>query len=250
MQHDKPESGQAGGETARQSVEPNATAAQAAATVAAEETGNPTISFDPGPEQLRAIVEALQAENDKIRSDLDAEKDQGLRLRAEVENIRKRAEREKADIAKYAISKFAGDVVNVADNFERALKSVPEEASADNPTLKALQEGVAMTEREFLKVLEKHGVRRIDPTGGPFNPHQHQAVMEQENADVPTGTVVQVFQSGYIIEDRVLRPAMVVVSRGGQKPARAADAAVEPPRAANDDAAPGAPQQGDGAGTA
>lgn len=201
---------------------------------------------DSGPaelviDQLRQIIDALQGENDKLRADLAAEQDQGLRHLAEMDNMRKRAEREKADIAKYAITKFAGDVVNVADNFERALKSVPDVATAENPTLKALHEGVSMTEREFLSTLERHGVKRIDPQGEPFNPHRHQAVMEQQNPDVAAGTVLQVFQSGYVIEDRVLRPAMVVVATGGQKPAKTADPG--PPQAAEDDAPGGVPAE-------
>lgn len=236
MQHDNTESGTTGAGPA-----PEQEAGAAGAGSPGDASG-----FEMGPEQLKQIIAALQEENDKLRAGQDAEKEQGLRLRAEMENMRKRTEREKLDTAKYAISKFAGDIVNVADNFERALKSLPEDALVDNPTLKALQEGVAMTEREFLKVLEKHGVRRIDPTGEAFNPHQHQAVMEQENAEVATGTVLQVFQSGYIIEDRVLRPAMVVVSRGGAKAAKSAEPAA--PKAANDDRPGDAAANGEGAG--
>ncbi len=225
MQHDNNESGAGAASQA-------ANQADAGATGAVADDGE-VFGLEMGPEQLKQIIAALQEENDKLRAHQEAEKDQVLRVRAEMENMRKRGEREKLDTAKYAISKFAGDVVGVADNFERALKSVPEDALVDNPTLKALQEGVAMTEREFLKVLEKHGVRRIDPTGETFNPHQHQAVMEQENAEVATGTVLQVFQSGYIIEDRVLRPAMVVVSRGGQKVAASSRPASEDPTGEN-----------------
>ena len=236
MQHDNSESGVAGAGATPQSTDQTEAASGAAETGASESFG-----LEMGPEQLKQIIAALQEENDKLRAQQEAEKDQVLRVRAEMENMRKRGEREKVDTAKYAISKFAGDVVGVADNFERALKSVPDDALVDNPTLRALQEGVAMTEREFLKVLEKHGVRRIDPTGEAFNPHQHQAVMEQEKAEVATGTVLQVFQSGYIIEDRVLRPAMVVVSRGGQK-------AVATPKPANDDRPGEAAAGGDGAG--
>lgn len=210
------------------------------------------LNVDIGPDQMREIINALQAENDKLRADLDGEKDQALRVRAEMENMRKRGDREKAEVAKYAITKFAGDIVNVADNFDRALKAVPTAAAAENATLKALHEGVSMTEREFLNVLERHGVRRIDPTGQPFNPHQHQAVMEQQNAEVAAGTVLQVFQQGYIIEDRVLRPAMVVVARGGAKPAKPADTAGAPqaPGAANDDAPPGGQKPENSAGPA
>lgn len=140
-----------------------------------------------------------------------------LRAHADMENFRKRTEREKTETAKYAITKFARDTVEVADNFERALSAVPAEAIARNDQLKALLEGVSMTEREFINVLERHGVKRVAPKGESFNPHLHQAVMERHDTSVANGTVVEVFQAGYVIEDRCLRPAMVVVARGGPK---------------------------------
>jgi molecular chaperone GrpE len=142
------------------------------------------------------------------------------RAHADIQNLHKRLEREREETAKYAISKFARDTVAVADNFERAIMSVPQDALADNPVLKSLLDGVTMTEREFLNVLEKHGVVRISPMGEAFDPHQHQAMIEQEDPSVPSGTVLQVYQPGYMIEDRVLRPAMVVVSKGGPKAGR------------------------------
>ena len=160
--------------------------------------------------------------HDDIIADLRREvsdlKDKILRAHAEVDNIRKRTEREKIDTAKYAVSKFAADIVNVGDNFQRAVGAVPAGAADADPALASLLEGVNLTEREFLNVLERHGVERVDPMGEAFNPHLHQAVMEMPQADVPAGTVIQVFQSGYTIADRVLRPAMVVVATGGVKP--------------------------------
>lgn len=180
-----------------------------------------------GAAQLKAIIEALQ-------SDLDALKNQNLRLLADMDNLRKRMEREKEETAKYAIGKFAADVVNVADNFERATNAVPEGAADEDGPLKSLVEGVTMTEREFMNVLERHGVHRLDPGGEAFNPHKHQAVMEVQNPDVASGTIVQVFQPGYMIDDRVLRPAMVVVAKGGVKPgAKSPDAAAGEPPASN-----------------
>lgn len=146
--------------------------------------------------------------------------DRLLRAHAEMDNLRKRTERDKEDTAKYAISKFARDVLSVGDNLQRATAAVPAGAAEEDPALKALIDGVTLTEREFLNVLERHGVRRINPEGEPFNPHQHQAMTEVENRDVAPGTVVQVYQPGYILEDRVLRPAMVVVAKGGVKPAK------------------------------
>jgi molecular chaperone GrpE len=143
--------------------------------------------------------------------------DRLLRAHAEMDNIRKRAERDKAETAKYAISKFAADIAVLSDNFQRAIEAVPAGAAEQDAALKALLDGVTMMEREFLNVLARYGVKRVDPKGKPFNPHLHQAVMEQQHPEVPTGTVVQVFQPGYTIEDRVLRPAMVVVAKGGPK---------------------------------
>ena len=159
--------------------------------------------------------------------------DRLLRAHAEMDNLRKRAIKDKEDTAKYAIQKFASDVVNVADNFERAITSVPAGAAEQDPAFKSLLDGVSLTEREFLNVLERHGVRRIAPQGQPFNPHQHQAVMEAQDPSVAPGTIVQVYQNGYVIEDRVLRPAMVVVAKGGskQKPGEPQQAAQRPPEA-------------------
>ena len=176
-------------------------------TLASTPAGEPEI----GTAQLKAIIQALQTE-------LDSLKNQSLRLLADMDNLRKRMEREKEETAKYAIGKFAADVVNVADNFERATNAVPEGAADEDGPFKSLVEGVTMTEREFQNVLERHGVHRLDPGGEAFNPHKHQAVMEVQNPDVAPGTIVQVFQPGYMIDDRVLRPAMVVVAKGGVKP--------------------------------
>jgi molecular chaperone GrpE len=166
----------------------------------------------------------LAARNADLEGQIAELTDRLLRAHADMDNQRKRTERDKADSAKYAISKFALDIVGISDNFQRAVSAVPPGAGEHDGTLKSLVEGVVMTERAFLQVLERHGVRRIDPMGEPFNPNIHQAVMEQENPAVPAGSVVQVFQPGFMIEDRVLRPAMVVVASGGAKAARPAEA--------------------------
>lgn len=190
----------------------------------AGETANGSAPAEkPAAEAAERPAEAGAGEGAEARiKELEAQvadlTDRLLRVHAEIDNIRKRTEREKADVAKYAITRFAGDVVVLADNFQRALSSVPTGGDEPNPALKGLVEGVTMMEREFLNVLERHGVKRIEPNGQPFNPHLHDAVMEQQNPEVPSGTVVQVFQPGYMIEDRVLRPAMVVVAKGGPKP--------------------------------
>jgi molecular chaperone GrpE len=167
------------------------------------------------------IIAALRAE----AADL---KDKLLRAHAEVENIRKRSEREREETAKYAVTRFARDIVNVGDNFQRAIDAVPPGAAEQDAALKSFLEGVTMTERELLNVLERYGIKRVQPVGEPFNPHLHQAVMEIQRSDVPAGTVVQVFQAGFTIEDRVLRPAMVAVAKGGPKPAQAPDGTAGP----------------------
>jgi molecular chaperone GrpE len=163
-------------------------------------------------------------------------KDRWLRALAEMENLRRRTEREVADTRSYAISSFARDLLGVADNMRRALDAFDAEhrQSAD-PGTKALIEGVELTERELLKTLEKHGVRKLDPQGTKFDPHRHQAMYEVPDASVPSGTVVQVVQPGYTIGERVLRPALVAVSKGGPKAARAS--AEAPGESANDNAA-------------
>jgi molecular chaperone GrpE len=174
-----------------------------------------------GAEQLKAMIIALQTDLDAKTAEISAKQDQFLRAAAETENVRRRLEKEKEDTAKYAITKFAKDILSVGDNFQRAIAAVPKDAVDTDPALKTLLDGVVLAERDFKTALERHGVRIIDPAGQPFNPHHHQAVMEQDNPDVPAGTVLQVYQVGYMIDDRNLRPAMVVVSRGGAKAAKA-----------------------------
>ena len=170
------------------------------------------------------VIAALQAEAADY-------KDRWMRAQAETENVRKRYEREKEETAKYAITKFARDIVNVGDNFQRAIDAVPAGAAEREPALKSFLEGVTLTERELINILERHGIKRLNPKDEPFNPHLHQAMMEIPRGDVAPGTIVQVFQAGYIIEDRVLRPAMVVVAKAEPKPA-------EGRPAANDEAPP------------
>jgi len=167
-----------------------------------------------GQRTVHEVIAALEAE----AADL---KDRLLRAHAEVENIRKRSEREKEETAKYAITRLAREIVNVGDNFQRAIDAVPPGAADQDSALKSFLEGVTMTERELLNVLERYGIRRVQPMNEIFNPHLHQAVMEIARSDVPTGTIVQVFQAGFMIEDRVLRPAMGAVATGGSRPAPA-----------------------------
>lgn len=178
-----------------------------------------------GASQLKEIIGALQAELDKKSADVLEKNDLYMRSIAEMENVRRRLEKEKEETAKYAISKFAKDVLSVGDNFQRAIAAVPADAAASDPALKNFLEGVMLAERDFQAALERHGVTQIDPAGQAFNPHHHQAVMEKDDATVPNGTVLQVFQLGYLIDDRCLRPAMVVVSRGGPKIVKPAEGA-------------------------
>jgi molecular chaperone GrpE len=186
-------------------------------------------SDDIGVDQLKAVIAALQGDLEKKSAELAAKHDSYLRAVAETENVRRRLEREKEEIAKYAIAKFSKDMLSVGDNFQRAIAAVPKDALETDPALKAFLDGVVLAERDYRGALERHGIVMIDPVGQPFNPHHHQAVMQQENPDVPAGTVLQVYQVGYLLEDRCLRPAMVVVSKGGPKSAKPDQAGAEPP---------------------
>jgi molecular chaperone GrpE len=161
--------------------------------------------------KVAALVEALSKENAEY-------KDRLLRTLAEMENLRRRTEREIADTRAYGISAFARDILAVADNMERALGALDADLreKADAGT-KALLDGVELTERELMKVLEKHGVKRFEPLGEKFDPNLHQAMFELPDPSRPAGTVAQVVQPGYMIGDRMLRPALVAVAKGGPK---------------------------------
>jgi molecular chaperone GrpE len=147
-------------------------------------------------------------------------KDKLLRTLAEMENLRKRTAREVTDARLYGVASFARDMLAVADNMRRALDAVsPELRASAEPGAKALIDGVELTERELLKALEKNGVRQFTPRGEKFDPNVHQAMFEVPNASVPAGSIVEVVQPGYMIGERVLRPAMVGVSKGGPRSA-------------------------------
>ena len=155
---------------------------------------------------LERIAE-LEAETAKL-------KDQALRALAETENIRRRSEREREDTAKYAISGFAKSLLDAADNLRRAIDAVPAGAVEADAALKTLVDGVAATERQLLAAFERHGVTRIEPVGETFDPNFHQAMFELPGTGKPAGTIVQVMQPGYVLQGRLLRPAMVGVARG------------------------------------
>jgi molecular chaperone GrpE len=196
-------------------AEPEAPGAEPAGTPQTEEA------------KIAALVETLARENAD-------NKDRLLRTLAEMENLRKRTEREVSDMRQYGIASFARDVLAVADNMERALEALDAELrETANPATKTLLDGVELTERELLKVLEKHGVTKFEPKkGDKFDPNLHQAMYELPDPSQPAGTVAQVVQPGYMIGERMLRPALVGVAKGGPKPAPANDNPDSPPGAA------------------
>lgn len=156
-----------------------------------------------------AAIEALRAEAATLR-------EQALRYAAEAENTRRRAEREVNDARAYAISKFAKDLLGVADNLARALEHAPRDA--EDPLTRNLAIGLEMTQKELYAAFERNGLKRIEPpVGEKFDPHQHQAVMEQTSEHVAPGGVVQILQSGYELFGRIVRPAMVIVAARDSK---------------------------------
>jgi molecular chaperone GrpE len=164
-----------------------------------------------------AVAESAADPRDQLVSDLQEEvlklRDQWVRAVAETDNVRKRSQRDLEESSKYAITGFAGDMVQVLENLKRAADTVPLEARDGNDLLKSLAEGIDLTLQELLRIFDKFGIKRVDPQGQKFDHNLHQAVVQVENNDVEAGTVVQVVQSGYVIGDRLLRPAMVVVSK-------------------------------------
>ena len=166
-----------------------------------------------------AVIEKLNAENGEL-------KDRLLRALAEMENLRRRTEREVADARAYGVANLARDMLSVADNLARAVESVPAEArDAADAAVKALIEGVELTERDLHAALGRYGVTKLSPEGEKFDPNFHQAMYEAPSESLPAGTVAEVVQSGWKIGERVLRPALVAVSKGGPKAAPKAETA-------------------------
>ncbi len=162
--------------------------------------------FQDEPQDVEnGTEEALTLEAQRLKEKL-------LRTMADLENVRKRSQKEKADTAKYAISSFAKDMLVVSDNLRRALLSIPTEDVEGNPQLKGVVTGVLMTEKELLNVLKQHGVEEVPAMGEKFDHNVHQAMFEAEKEDIEPGIVIEVMQAGYKINDRLLRPAMVGVS--------------------------------------
>jgi molecular chaperone GrpE len=177
------------------------------------ETPDSTLDIPAKPESAadwQRLVEQLQAE----KADLQ---DKQLRALAEAQNVRRRAQQDVEKERKFGIERFARDVLSVADNIGRALSALPADLEAVDPAVRNVVVGVQATERELQSVLERHGVTRVEALGKPFNAEFHQAMMEVEDPSVPSGTVVQELAPGYLIAGRLLRAAMVGVSKGGPK---------------------------------
>ena len=175
--------------------------------------GNDTASTgdaQPAPPNSAALAQEVTETKDRL-----------LRALAEMENLRRRTEREVADARAYGITGLARDLIGVADDLRRALDAADQSAAIIDGPAKTLCDGVELIERQLLKVLDKHGIRMFDPQGAKFDPNVHQALFEVSDANIPAGSVVQVIQPGFMIGERVLRPAMVGVSKGGPKAAPA-----------------------------
>ncbi|MBT4769256.1 MAG: nucleotide exchange factor GrpE [Rhodospirillaceae bacterium] len=190
------------------------------------ENANPDAGED-GVEEPIADDHALDATEDEPEAEVDADdadddpesqiaalKDELLRARAEMQNLRARHDRELEDKLKYAPAGLARDVLSVGDNMRRTLESLPEAARSENELLEALAAGVEATERELLRAFEAHQIKKLEPLGEKFDPKFHQAMFEVPDSGQPAGTVVQVMQAGYVLRDRLLRPAMVGVAKG------------------------------------
>jgi len=175
------------------------------------------IHSENNEENLKSEEEDSQdTEEDVLREEIKTLKEEKIRVLAEMENLRKRFEREKIDSIKYGSVNFARDILSPGDNLERAL-SVINEGEEHSQSIKNLIDGLLMVKKEFSTALEKHGITKIDSLNKKFDPNLHQAMMEVENNNLDEGVVVQEIQTGYVMHDRLLRPAMVAVSKKTQK---------------------------------
>ena len=216
-------------EAARAAQAAEAAEIEDSTAAAAEETAEAEPAETEADEATRAA--RLETEVAELR-------DQLLRALAEAENQRRRSQREREEAVRYAAAPMLRDLLAVADNLQRALESVPGEVADENGALKILLEGVQLTARELQTVFERHGIVKLDPMGERLNPHHHEAMFEVPDPEQPSGTIVQVVQPGYLLHDRLLRPARVGVAKGGPAAKPAAEAAAEIEAAANDDEAP------------
>ncbi len=206
----------------------------AAPDEAPEETTEGAAETEEAPEETaEEAAETAEAAVERLKARVAELDDKLLRAVAETENLRRRAAREREETGKYAVTGFAREMLAVVDNLRRALDSLPDRPAAGgvggeaggDESLAGLVAGIEMTERELLAVFERQPIRRIDPMGEKFDPNFHQAVFEVADSDQPAGTVVQVVQAGYVIADRLLRPAMVGVAKASKDNANAEDAA-------------------------
>ena len=171
----------------------------------------------PAAAEAPAAAPAAEDPLAKLEADVARLKNDLLYAKAETENVRRRLEQQAEDRGKYAVSQFAKDMLGVADNLRRALDAAPPTAREGNDIANTLTTGVELTERELLATLERYGIKMIAAQGARFDPNFHQAMMEMEDPSQPEGTVVMVMQQGYTLSDRLLRPALVAISKGGPK---------------------------------
>ena len=173
------------------------------------------------------------SDDDETIEELTAEqeiaelKDKLLRTLADMENLRRRSQKDREDAIKFSAANFARDMLSVADNLRRATESIPEEGDPDGASLTAFIEGIALTEKELISTLERHGIRKIEPMGEKFDPQFHEAMYEIPSVDAENGTVLQVVEAGYVIHDRLLRPAKVGISKAGSNPNEHGDEIVQ-----------------------
>jgi molecular chaperone GrpE len=195
-------------------------------TVRADEAtaANNNIEDTEAPITTEAAEPSAETGVATLEAELAEQKDLLLRTLAETENVRRRAQREREDAVKYAVSAFAKELLSVADNLRRALDSLPESEVKDERT-RGIRAGVEATERELLSVFERHGIRRIDPDGERFDHNLHQAIFEAERPGKPGGMIIEVLQPGYVLHDRLLRPAMVGVAKEAPKPTEPGESA-------------------------
>lgn len=170
-----------------------------------------------GGEEVKTAKAEMPDPLTVLKAEVESLRDQRLRALAELENIRRRAERDIADAGQYAVTKFARDMLGIADNFARALAACPKAArEAADPQVKAVLDGVEATDRQLITTLERYGVKALDVSSGRFDPNLHQAIAEVPGNGKPAGTIVDVVQPGFMIGDRLLRPAMVTVAKKEQ----------------------------------
>ena len=220
----------------------------AAADEAGKEAAGAPEADEAGAQDADALAGAGEGEEeDEAEDGGDALKDQLLRALADAENARRRARKDVEEARNYAISRFAQDLLGVADNLGRALESIPAERRESDDAVKAIAEGIEMTVREFETALARHGISKIDPLGEKFDYNLHQALFETAETDQPDGTVVQVLQTGYTIGERLLREAMVGVAKGGTAPAGGGEGGEDGAEAEDETGAEDADPPADGA---